>query len=66
MPTRAEGPRTVTMILTTLFAYATPLFPSAQVWCGDRYIEAVRTVLREHITVFDDSQHENIQLQLLR
>ena len=66
-PTRgAESGGTVTMILTTLFAYATPLFPSAQVWCGDRYIEAVRAMLREHNTAFDDSEHENIQLQLLR
>ena len=54
------------MILTTLFSYATPLFPSAQVWCGDRYLEAVRAVLREHNSEFDDSQHENIQLQILR
>ncbi|KAI0277975.1 hypothetical protein BGY98DRAFT_976064 [Russula aff. rugulosa BPL654] len=53
------------MILTTLFAYATPLFPSAQVWCGDRYIEAVRDMLRDHISAFDDSQHENIQLHIL-
>jgi hypothetical protein len=54
------------MILTTLFAYATPLFPSAQVWCGDRYLEAVRTMLREHISEFDNSQQENIRLQILR
>ena len=53
------------MIRTTLFAYATPLFPSAQVWCGDRYLEAVRTMLREHISEFDDSQHDDIQLQIL-
>ncbi|KAH9989185.1 hypothetical protein BJV77DRAFT_1018226 [Russula vinacea] len=46
------------MILTTLFAYATALFPSAQVWCGDRYLEAVDTLLREHYTAFDTSQHE--------
>ncbi|KAF8480430.1 hypothetical protein DFH94DRAFT_742814 [Russula ochroleuca] len=54
------------MILTTLFAYATPLFPSAQVWCGDRYLEAVHTLLREHNSAFDTSQHESIQLQILR
>jgi hypothetical protein len=54
------------MILTTLFAYATPLFPSAQVWCGDRYLEAVRTMLSEHHSEFDNAQHENIQLQILR
>jgi len=54
------------MILTTLFAYATPLFPSAQVWCGDRYLEAVHAMLREHHSEFDNSQHENIQLHILR
>ena len=56
----------MTMIRTTLFAYATALFPSAQVWSGDRYLEAVRTMLREHNSAFDNSQHENIQLQILR
>jgi hypothetical protein len=51
------------MILTTLFAYSTPLFPSAQVWCGDRYLDAVHTLLREHNSMFD---HESIDLQILR
>ena len=54
------------MILTTLFGYATPLFPSAQVWCGDRYLEEVHTLRREHYSVFDTAHHESIELQLLR
>lgn len=54
------------MILTTLFAYATPLFPSAQVWCGDQYIEAVHTLLREQYSVFNTDHRESIEFQVLR